>query len=81
MPAELAMTLARLAVKTCLFPLYEVEEGQKYTINLVPENLPVREYLDLQGRFNQLTDSEIQQIQDAVDAKWAGLQKRASHRV
>lgn len=80
-PSELSVTLARLAVKTRLFPLYEVEHGKKYTINLVPESLPVREYLELQGRFSHLGEEQIKEIQDAVDTKWEELQRRAAYGV
>jgi pyruvate/2-oxoacid:ferredoxin oxidoreductase beta subunit len=80
-PPELAMTLARLAVKTCLFPLYEVEQGKRYTISLAPESLPVHEYLQLQERYAHLSESEIQQIQLAVDTQWQALQARAARDV
>src|SRR3990170_4385188 len=43
--AELTIRLARLAVQTKIFPLYEVENGERYTLNMEPEGTPVGEYL------------------------------------
>jgi len=76
--SELSVKLARLAVQTRIFPLYEVEEGQRWTINLEPEGLPVKEYLKLQGRFRHLKDEDIELIQETVDAEWRRLMAKAS---
>jgi len=76
-PSSLAIKIARLAVHTKVFPLYEVEYGVKYNINLDPKNLPVDEYLRLQGRFAHLTDDEVHTIQETVDREWARLIKKA----
>jgi len=37
----------------------------------------VKEYLTSQGRFNHLTDPDIDQIQKMVDAEWNLLLKKA----
>jgi pyruvate/2-oxoacid:ferredoxin oxidoreductase beta subunit len=76
-PSSLAVKIARLAVHTKVFPLYEVEDGLKYHINVNPKNLPVDEYLRLQGRFAHLTDDEIHTIQETVDREWERLLKKA----
>jgi len=74
---EDTIKLARLAVQTCYFPLYEIEWGEKYTLNIKPrEKKPVIEYLRLQGRFSHLTEKEINLIQAEVDRKWERLLKR-----
>ncbi len=71
---EDTIKLARLAVQTCLFPLCEIEHGERYTLNIKPkEKKPVDEYLRLQGRFHHLTKEQIQQIQEEVDYNWARL--------
>ncbi len=75
--SELSVKLARLAVQTKVFPLYEVEDGVKYTINLEPEGLPVKEYLRLQGRFRHLTEEDIELIQRTVDLEWERLVAKA----
>jgi len=75
------VNIARLAVETCFWPLYEVENG-KWKINYVPrQKLPVTEYLKPQGRFAHLFRPEnahlLEEIQKEVDAKWDLLQKKA----
>lgn len=75
--SSLAVKIARLAVHTKVFPLYEVERGERYNINVEPKNLPVDEYLRLQGRFAHLTDDEVHTIQENVDREWERLVKKA----
>ncbi len=76
-PSSQAVKIARLAVHTKVFPLYEVEEGDRFIINVDPKNIPVSEYLRLQGRFSHLDDDEIQTIQEVVDREWERLLKKA----
>jgi len=76
-PPEITVKLARLAVQTGVFPLYEVENGEKYKINIKPKKLkPVLEYLKLQGRFRHLTQNDVNEIQKTVDKNWKLLQAR-----
>ena len=77
-PSQLSVKAARLAVLTRIFPLYEVEYGERYVINFKPEFHPVKEYLKLQGRFAHLTDPQIESIQQAVNKGWEKLIKKAS---
>jgi len=75
------VSIARLAVDTCYWPLYEVENG-KWKINYTPrQKLPVTEYLKPQGRFAHLFRPEnqhiLEEIQEWVDSKWDLLQKKA----
>lgn len=71
-----------MAVKTNIFPLYEIENGEKYTINMkFKESTPVEEYLKLQGRFNCLTRSMIQDIQDDVNRSWSTLVEKETRLV
>ena len=70
--------VSRLAVKTGIFPLYEVEHGTKYTINYGPDGTPVQEYFKMQSRYKRLTPAEIAQLQEETDYQWALLQARAS---
>jgi len=72
-PSDLAIRYGRLAVRTGVFPLYEVENG-KYKITYSPEPLmPVTEYLKGQGRFRHLTDDIIAKIQERVSTDWEDL--------
>lgn len=77
----LGVKLAQLAAETCVWPLYEVENG-KYKINFKPkEKKPVLEWLKSQGRFRHLFKEEnawmIEEIQKAVDRDWEELNKLA----
>ena len=74
-----SIKLSRLAVQSKVFPLYEVERGEDYCINVLPkEHVPVREYLRLQGRFRHLTEDDIEVIQENVDRGWKKLVAQAS---
>jgi pyruvate/2-oxoacid:ferredoxin oxidoreductase beta subunit len=76
LPTQLSIKAARLAVLTRIFPLYEIENGERYTVNLKPEFLPVQEYLGLQGRFSHLTDQEKEGIQGNVERLWERLLRK-----
>jgi pyruvate/2-oxoacid:ferredoxin oxidoreductase beta subunit len=76
-PSELTVKMARLAVQTRMFPLYEVENGRKYTVNLHSESLPIGEYMGFQGRFKHLKKPEIQAIQKNVEREWKNLVKKS----
>jgi len=76
-PSEMSIKIARMAVQTNIFPLYEVEGGVRYTINLSPRGYLVKEYFGLQGRFKHLAESDLDQIQQMVDEDWEFLQRRA----
>lgn len=76
-PAQ-SVYLSRLAVQSCLFPLYEVEYGEKYSITVWPKKKgQVEDYLRLQGRFAHLKPQDIQKIQDNVDRHWERLVTKA----
>jgi len=75
-PAK-TIEIARLAVETHIFPLFEVRHG-KYIITRKGKGLPVEEYLCKQGRFSHLTADDIQKIQRNVDVAWELLLKTSS---
>jgi pyruvate ferredoxin oxidoreductase beta subunit/2-oxoisovalerate ferredoxin oxidoreductase beta subunit len=79
MPTDISPEISILAVETNVFPLYEVEDGKRYTINHEPRGLPVQEYLLKQGRFKHLKEDQIRQIQMDVDEEWEKLKRRADH--
>jgi pyruvate/2-oxoacid:ferredoxin oxidoreductase beta subunit len=76
-PSELTIKISRLAVRSGVFPLYEVENGISYTIQEESHIVPVKEYLKLQGRFSHLTEQNIEMIQGNVEKTWKRLKKRA----
>jgi pyruvate/2-oxoacid:ferredoxin oxidoreductase beta subunit len=77
-PSELTVKISRLAVRSRVFPLYEIENGTSYTIQKESHLVPIKEYLKLQGRFSHLKDSDMEVIQSNVDKTWERLLKRAS---
>jgi pyruvate ferredoxin oxidoreductase beta subunit len=71
------MDICKAAVDTCVWPLFEVIEGE-WVLNYEPKKkLPVEEYLKMQGRFKHLfkpgSEHLIEQIQDGVDRRWEEL--------
>ena len=81
-PAEDLMEMCRLAVETCFWPLYEVEDGV-WKLNYRPKNkLPVEDFLKPQGRFKHLfkkgNETLIESLQKEIDRKWEELQRRCS---
>jgi pyruvate ferredoxin oxidoreductase beta subunit len=78
MKPDLAVTVAKLAVRTNVYPLYEVINGD-YVLGRMPKNpLPVEEYFKVQGRFRHLSPEAIADAQAMVDRKVADLVWRAS---
>jgi pyruvate ferredoxin oxidoreductase beta subunit len=68
------------AVESCVWPLYEVDQGQ-WRLTYRPENpLPVAEWLRPQKRFAHLFRDEaaglLEEIQQRVEADWADLVER-----
>ncbi len=74
--------MAQLATDTCVWPLYEVENG-KYKVNYKPkEKKPIMEWLKSQGRFRHLFKEGnapiLEEIQKQVDEDWEELLKFAN---
>jgi len=68
-----SVKVGRLAVRTGIFPLYEVENG-KYKMSLSLTKLePVETYLKTQGRFRHLTEGTIKEIQERVTREYNKL--------
>jgi pyruvate ferredoxin oxidoreductase beta subunit len=74
-PEAIGPKLARLAVDTLAFPLYEVEDGQRYRITVRPSRpKPLSDYLRLQSRFRHLWDDDA-----AIGAARQQLKRRWTH--
>jgi len=79
-PTEELMEICKLAVETCIWPLYEVENGV-WKLSYTPGNkLPVEDYLKKQGRFSHMfqkgNEWMIEEVQKSVDRKWNSLLER-----
>lgn len=76
---EHTVKLARLAVETRIFPLYEVFKGNRYILNYEPKGANnVLEYLRLQGRFKHLLERDIEHIQREIENTWNSLLKKTT---
>jgi pyruvate ferredoxin oxidoreductase beta subunit len=64
--------VARLAVESGLFPLFEAEGGEVTDRTPIRKKVPVEQYLELQGRFKHLfhprDEGALEAIQSMADA-------------
>jgi pyruvate ferredoxin oxidoreductase beta subunit len=70
---ETSIELARLAVLSRVFPLYEVIDGKYVISRKISKPKPVKEYFALQRRFRHLTDKDVAYIQQRVDEEYDKL--------
>ncbi len=81
-PAEDLPGLCRLAVETCVWPLYEIEGGVWRLTYEPKRKLPVTVFLEKQGRFHHLFHPEnewmLAEIQTYVDRQWEKLLRKCS---
>ncbi len=69
----MSIRITRMATQAKVFPIYEVENG-KYKINVYPEKeIPLKEYLNTQGRFRQITEDMLKGEQERADRNWESL--------
>jgi len=68
-----SITLARLAVECNLFPLFEIEGGNNYTLSFQSQNISISEYIKLQGRFRYISNDEIKALQFEADQLYGAL--------
>ncbi len=76
---HISMELCRLAVDTCYWPLFEVEEGV-WRLNYRPRiKRPLADYLRTQARFKHLFLPEnkdiLENLQASVDRQWEQILK------
>ncbi|MGC9307613.1 MAG: 3-methyl-2-oxobutanoate dehydrogenase subunit beta [Thermoplasmatota archaeon] len=76
--------VSRLAVETGFWLLYEFENGSltfnpptRQIIEGDREPKPVEDWLRLQGRFRNLTDSDVDKIKEGLQERWAFYRKKA----
>lgn len=81
---EDTIKIAKLATQTNFWPLYEVENGN-WKLNYKPkERRPIREWMEMQGRFSHLFKPEnehiIKEIQEEIDDNWGRLLARCEEK-
>ncbi|MBF0559615.1 MAG: pyruvate ferredoxin oxidoreductase [Nitrospirae bacterium] len=74
-----AILLSRLAVETCYWPLFEIENGVTRVTVKPKEKKPLSEFMRPQGRFKHIFAPEnealLKQAQHDIDAYWERLLK------
>ncbi|TRO55474.1 pyruvate synthase subunit beta [Candidatus Bathyarchaeota archaeon] len=73
---EKTIEIARSGVQTGVWPLMEIEHGEKFKLNYKPKELkPITEYLKPQARFRHMTEAEINEVQEFTTDRWTSLLK------
>jgi len=75
-PENKSIEVAKIAVETGFWPLYEVENGY-YKINYKPRSpLPIEEFLKSQVRFAHLLNhpEAIEEIKRFIEQRWKFLE-------
>jgi pyruvate ferredoxin oxidoreductase beta subunit len=78
-PTDQTIPMMQLAVDTCYWPLFEVENGE-WTLSYKPKDKkPIVDWLKLQGRFRHLFTPKyehmIEEMQVEIDRRWENLLK------
>lgn len=75
---NMSIELARRAVDTLYWPVYECENG-KYKVNMKPKKVrPIGDFLFEQTRFRHLKNEAgvIEQIQEFIEKRWENLLRK-----
>jgi pyruvate ferredoxin oxidoreductase beta subunit len=83
-PFSDTIKIGQLAVESGWVVLYEIENGA-FRFTAGSESIarrgslkPLREYLSKQGRFRNITENQINELQASVNARWKRYMDRAS---
>ncbi len=71
---DAGLLAARLAVDSGAFPLLEVEDGVRWSVQS-RKTRPVADYLAIQSRYRGLDAATVQALQAEIDEGWARLQR------
>ena len=74
---EMTIRIAKLATETGIFPLYEIENGDKYVLPQRRSQKPLKEYFSLQGRFRNLKEEDLLRLEEKVKKDWEYLTRLA----
>jgi pyruvate ferredoxin oxidoreductase beta subunit len=77
-----AIQLSKLAVETCYWPLYEIEDGVLKITVKPKEKKPVTDFIKPQGRFKHLFSPEnegvLNRFKEGIDREWERLLREES---
>jgi pyruvate ferredoxin oxidoreductase beta subunit len=88
--SSMTVDMAKLAVETCVWPLYEVVDG-KYALTAESlriadgklEKKPVTDWINAQGRYRHLKDERwapvVEKMQAKIDSRWENLIRLSEH--
>lgn len=84
-PPTASIDITKMAVETCFWPLFEVENGE-WKLNYKPkEKLPISEWIKVQGRFKHVLEDHnkhlLDEFQANVDKQWEELLKKTGEQV
>lgn len=65
-----AVRISRLAVEAGYYPLYEIENGQAYTINRNPGKTHDDSFFRIQKRFNHLSPDKFEMLLEEIKYQW-----------
>jgi pyruvate ferredoxin oxidoreductase beta subunit len=79
-----SIEICRMAVETCFWPLFEVEDGVWKLSYKPKERVPIEEWIKVQGRFKHLLKKEnkhiLEALQNHVDKRWEELLVRTGEK-
>jgi len=70
---EKTVEIARMAVDTGMWVLYEINNGEGHITYKPPVQTPVKDYLKMQKRFRHLDEDTIAEIQTTINQRWNEL--------
>jgi len=73
-----AIEIARIAVETNFFPLWEAEHGNIHITKEITKPKPISQLLALTGRFSHINEGDIDHLQKLVDSNIARIKGLAS---
>ncbi|OPY82853.1 MAG: Pyruvate synthase subunit PorB [Smithella sp. PtaU1.Bin162] len=82
-PPRDTVKLARLAIETGVFVLFEIENGKFHftgrskSLAEKGNRLPLSNYIERQDRFKKMTEEQLRSLQKFVDNKWNEYLKKA----
>lgn len=82
-PPRDMVKIAKLAIETGVYVLFEIENGKfrftgrSKTLAEKGTRLPLRNYIERQDRFKQMSEEQIKSLQKFIDNKWNEYLKKA----